>query len=139
MANRLQIKKNVTNDSAPSSLEGGELAYTVNTNTVYVGSFGDLSGISVLSDGDTVVRETGGSEMLVMGDTDGSNTVTLQAPVNLTDDVTLKLKIAVWPIGISKSFVSNETSNPLINCLSILSTCETPSISSVTLTDLSNT
>ena len=91
MANRLQIKKNVTNDSAPSSLEGGELAYTVDTNTVYVGSFGDLSGISVLSDGDTVVKlNDSDQEMLILEDTDGTNTVTLQVPPVLTSDVTLK-------------------------------------------------
>jgi hypothetical protein len=92
MANRLQIKRNTTTDNAPTTLHAGELAYTSNTNTVYVGSFDNLGDVLVLSEGDAVVQENGttGSEMLVLEDTDGTHTVTLQAPPNLTADITLK-------------------------------------------------
>jgi len=91
MANRLQIKRNTTTDNAPTTLHAGELAYTSNTNTVYVGSFANLGDVLVLSEGDAVVPENGtGSEMLVLEDTDGTHTVTLQAPPELTANITLK-------------------------------------------------
>tara|TARA_Y100000034_G_scaffold27660_1_gene33085 strand:- start:1295 stop:2389 length:1095 start_codon:yes stop_codon:yes gene_type:complete len=89
MANRLQIYRNLTTNSAPTALEGGELAYTLEENTLYVGSVDDSNNVNVLSDGDTVSLDSDSSILVLKGST-GSGTVTLKVPTTIANNIELK-------------------------------------------------
>ena len=84
---KLQIKRNTTNANAPSALAGGELAHTNSTNTLYVGDV-NSAGVSILSDSQFVSNN--GTDIIVLHDSDSSNTVTLKVPSNLTENLILQ-------------------------------------------------
>ena len=77
--------RNKTNTNAPSSLATGELAYTINGNTLYVGAPSDGS-VLTLSDGDFV----NGTDLVLTeaGSAGNENTVTLRSP-SISEDITL--------------------------------------------------
>ena len=85
MANTLQIKRNKLNTNAPSNLATGELAYTINGNTLYVGAPSDGS-VLTLSDGDFV----NGTDLVLTeaGSQGNEKTVTLRSP-SISEDITL--------------------------------------------------
>ena len=90
MANRLQIYRNLTTNTPPAELKGGELAYTSDGNTLYVGEVTqvdseDTGNVLVLSDGDTIIND-----QLKLNESNGAPIVTISAPNSLTNSVDLK-------------------------------------------------
>ena len=48
MATSLQIYRNLTTDEAPNTLNDGEMGYTLDGNTLYIGGLA-IDGVTVLS------------------------------------------------------------------------------------------
>lgn len=138
MPNTLQIKRNFTNNNAPNTLKGGELAYTSGDNTLYVGDVADNDAVRVLSDGDAVVAEDGTNSAYIEikeSTNDGSNKITLKVPATLASDIELAFPVVIEQNKIISGNANGQLTfeNPTLSALTSITNVEggTPNSSDV--------
>ena len=94
MATSLQIYRNLATPDAPDALNDGEMGYTLDGNTLYIGGLA-IDGVTVLSSGTTVKIDSDDSSKIDFKASDNTNTVTLKVPPTLSDNIELKFPATI--------------------------------------------